>query len=107
MRVGHFGASEIYLDGKLIYRFGKVGSTLEDEKNFVPHQAVIIQPDNNATHLLVVRYSNQHVKTPGYAVKFIGFRVLLSSPNLALKPSNELPFIPMIFSILIAFSLFF
>jgi signal transduction histidine kinase len=107
MRVGHFGASEIYLDGKLIYRFGTVGRTLEDEKIFVPHQAVIIQPDNKATHLLVVKYSNQHAKTPDYAAKFIGFRILLSPPNLALKPHNELPFIPMIFSILVAFSLFF
>ncbi|HSV11932.1 MAG TPA: hypothetical protein VLI68_14250, partial [Hanamia sp.] len=107
MWVGHFGASEIYLDGKLIYRFGTVGSTLNDEKIFVPKQAVIIQPDTNTTHLLVVRYSNQHAKTVGYIAKFVGFRVLLSSPNLALKPRNELPFIPMIFSILIAFSLFF
>src|ERR1051325_6504719 len=44
LRMAHFGASEIYLDGKLIYRFGKVGATISDEKIYVPRQFVIIQP---------------------------------------------------------------
>src|SRR4029077_5840211 len=30
LRIGHYGASEIFLDGKLIHRYGEVGGTVKD-----------------------------------------------------------------------------
>ena len=107
--VAHYGASEIYLDGKLFYSFGKVGRTIEQETIFVPRHAVIIQPDTRPMHLLVVRYSNQHAATPGYFAKFTGFRILVNSPNNALTSTDRdgRELVPIIFSIVFAFGLFF
>ncbi len=53
-----FGASEIYLDGRLIYRFGRVGTSASDEKtDRVPEPRMLfLSPD--ADHLIAVRHSN-------------------------------------------------
>ena len=109
LRMAHFGASEIYLDGKLIYRFGKVGGTISDEQIYVPRQFVIIQPTiQSSAHLLAVRYSNQHAKLSGYTAKFIGFRLFLIPANTALGfYKRDLTFMSVIASVTIAFSVFF
>ncbi len=54
----HFGASEIYLDGKLVERFGTVGATPETEveynPNTLPFGSVL---DGRSEHVIAVRYS--------------------------------------------------
>jgi two-component system, NtrC family, sensor kinase len=82
LRMAQFGASEIFLDGKLIQRYGAVGSTIEDEKIFVPHKSTIISLDSQSHHTLLVHYSNMHANRAGYANKHVGFRLLISLPEV-------------------------
>lgn len=54
----HYGASEIYLDGKLVERFGTVGTTPEDEVAYNPNTLPInIVMDGRDEHVLAVRHS--------------------------------------------------
>ena len=54
----HFGASEIYLDGKLVQRFGTVGTTPESEVEYNPNtQPFDIVLDGRSEHVIAVRHS--------------------------------------------------
>ena len=56
----HLGASEIYLDGRLIGRFGRVNREKADETAFNPNASPLgIAFDSNGEHIIAVRYSNQ------------------------------------------------
>lgn len=59
MVMTHYGASEVYLDGKLINEFGIPAKDQYIEKTFRPlfAQPIILSLDHNAEHLLAVRYS--------------------------------------------------
>lgn len=53
------GASEIFLDGKLIHSFGKIRSDNSEEERFDPQNAPVdIHFEKQRRHLLAVRYSN-------------------------------------------------
>ena len=60
----HFGASEIYLDGKLINQYGLPSYDPAIEKTFRPLnlQPVILSLDDKSEHLLAVRYSFLHAQ---------------------------------------------
>ncbi|MBK9706115.1 MAG: SpoIIE family protein phosphatase [Acidobacteria bacterium] len=65
LEMAHLGASEVYLNGKLIRRFGIVGKTLADEKGFTPNAqplGVVLQADSE--QVLAVRYSIQQAADP-------------------------------------------
>jgi transcriptional regulator with GAF, ATPase, and Fis domain len=53
-----FGASEVYLDGQLIYRFGRVGTSASDENTdrVLEPRVLFLSPD--ADHLIAIRHSN-------------------------------------------------
>ena len=59
---GQFGAAEIYLDGKLLYRLGTVGTSKRTETTDVAFDMnAKIEPisfGNQTDHLIAVRYSN-------------------------------------------------
>jgi signal transduction histidine kinase len=59
MVMTHYGASEVYLDGKLINQFGIPGKHQLVEKTFRPlfGYPIILPLDNNVEHILAVRYS--------------------------------------------------
>ena len=114
LRMGQFGASEIFLDGKLIQRYGMVGSSVKNEKIYVPREPVIINLDSQAFHKLLVHYSNFHANSPGYANNHIGFRLLISPswivPQSVFEGYTSLPVsigIMLIFSIYFFFVWFF
>lgn len=53
------GASEIYLNGALVHKFGKVDSTVEGEEIYNPYGApIILRLDENLIYTLAIRYSN-------------------------------------------------
>jgi signal transduction histidine kinase len=58
------GASEIYLDGKLLYTFGKVSSEasteIQEGRWIQPALAITFEDDKN--HLIAVRYSNHQLE---------------------------------------------
>lgn len=58
LELEHLGASEIYLDGKLIGAFGKVSSSLLYEKPKRPSKVLLITIPDNKPHLIAIRYSN-------------------------------------------------
>ncbi|NIR67120.1 MAG: hypothetical protein GWN61_22025, partial [candidate division Zixibacteria bacterium] len=53
------GASEIYLNGELLYRIGKVGNSIEEEKaRWDQYFPKAISFDDRPEHVIAVRYSN-------------------------------------------------
>jgi serine phosphatase RsbU (regulator of sigma subunit) len=58
LRLQHFGASEIYLDGKLIQKFGLIGDVADVEMNprFAP---IPLTFRNTGDHLIAIRYSSK------------------------------------------------
>ena len=54
----HAGASEIYLDGELIYTFGKVGTRKEEEEPYWERDPQVISFSGKTDHVIAVRYSN-------------------------------------------------
>ncbi len=52
------GASEIYLDGELLYSIGKVGTRKEDEEPYWERNPLVISFSGKNDHVIAVRYSN-------------------------------------------------
>ena len=52
------GASEIYLDGNLIYKFGTVGTQKGEEEPYWERDPQVISFSGKTDHLIAVRYSN-------------------------------------------------
>ena len=63
--ITHYGASEIYLDGKLINQYGIPSKDPSIEKTLRPlfAQPVMLPLDDKPVHLLAVRYSFQNANT--------------------------------------------
>ena len=94
--INQFGASEIYLNGKLIKKLGAIGKTLEQETPYQPSNipfTVIL--DTNLVYNITVRYSNQlaYEKLEWYNSRFgsIGFVLSLRDNDDAItsKVENE------------------
>lgn len=105
----HNGASEIYLDGRLLFRLGEV-SVFADE--YTPYQdtrpRTILIPDTS-THILAVRYANhdaQRYIDEGYEA---GFRLLLGDLDhfqAQAQAHSRAPWVHLFFGgILLAFTL--
>jgi hypothetical protein len=64
LMVVHFGASEIYLGGRLIQRNGMIGSTPETEEAFNPNTmpAAIALDSRPGGHLLAIRHSSMELR---------------------------------------------
>ena len=104
--MGHIGLSEIYLDGKLIKRYGNEnGNTL---KAFIPHEPFFIKIDSQSRHLFAVHFTGRQKNDFSGIIAFSGFRLLVSSPAAA-ELGLKKPFQPRIISLsfMVAFFLFF
>ncbi len=63
LETAQLGASEIYLDGKLIKRYGSIGNTAATEEPYNPNaEPFAVEFDGAGEHLLAVHYSNQAAK---------------------------------------------
>jgi serine phosphatase RsbU (regulator of sigma subunit) len=56
--ISQLGASEVYVDGKLKYTFGKVGRNKKEEENFSDNDPQILNLSGGKEHLIAVRYSS-------------------------------------------------
>mgnify|MGYP001156648953 CR=1 FL=1 len=86
--LSHNGASEIYINGELKYRFGKVGASTEDEVPFAisveqPQGAKSILLRGGETYLFAVRYSNFVLYEKDIASE-VGFTLVLTNIDEAL-----------------------
>ena len=78
----HAGASEIYLDGELIYTFGKVGTREGEEKPYWERDPQVISFSGMTNHVIAVRYSNfsSYQLTP-----LLGFWLRIAPLNSGIK----------------------
>jgi len=71
--VQHWGASEFYLDGKLIRRFGVIGTSEQPEQEFDPRYTPVGLTFNGAgEHLIAVRHSLRAIQDANTGL-FAGF----------------------------------
>lgn len=83
------GASEIYLDGTLIYKIGTVGNTKENEITRKDYYPKYIHFGKGQEHLIAVRYSNnlsEKMLDYGYPV---GFTAIIMDLNSMLSQNTE------------------
>jgi serine phosphatase RsbU (regulator of sigma subunit) len=71
------GASEIYLNGKLLYRFGNVSATRETEQTFLEQSPKSIVFNRQPVNILAIRYSNVSVDFPEDLRILQGFEVTI------------------------------
>ena len=69
-----FGGAEVYLDGKLVHRFGKVVSSRGEEEAYVEWEprAIALHPSQNRSggrsrHMLAIRYSSFFWDSPRWS----------------------------------------
>lgn len=77
----HYGASEIYLDGKKLYDIGEVSVFADDN---VPHRDNRPRPlivNDTTEHVLAVRFANHHAATFTDYGFTAGFRFLIGDLN--------------------------
>jgi serine phosphatase RsbU (regulator of sigma subunit) len=71
------GASEIYADGKLVDKFGKVGFSTKDETLFDQRVPQPLMLSKSRSHLIAVRYSNHSSKYFNDKGIYAGFKLML------------------------------
>ena len=87
------GASEIYLDGDLIYYVGDVGRYFSEKNKISIHrnpEVISFGPTRN--HVIAVRYSSGLKALPSYAIdygRFNGFDISIEDWNTALNAVHE------------------
>lgn len=84
--IKQFGASEIYIDGHLVHRFGKVGNSIHREESFnpqnIPASFVI---DSIGIHTIAVRYSNHEITSQNkFEVELDAFDLNIATTEEAL-----------------------
>ncbi len=97
----HLGASQIYLNGKLIKEFGKVSDNVSDEKNYQPRFIPIgLIWGNDTINLLAIRYSNFYAANDKNWYKkwfnSAGFKMMIANLNASVLSSiknEELAFL--------------
>lgn len=78
----HAGASEIYLDGELIYTFGKVGTRKEEEEPYWERDPQVISFSGETDHIIAVRYSNF---SSYQLIPLLGFMLRIGPLNSGIK----------------------
>ena len=65
LQMWHWGASEVYLDGRLVNRFGTVGASSDTEQAFNPNGLPVgISFGTSSTHVIAVRHSAMVFRDP-------------------------------------------
>jgi two-component system NtrC family sensor kinase len=92
--INHFGASQIYLNGKIVKEFGKVGLTEDEEEIYQPRDIPFaVQLDSNFVYKIAVRYSNHlSISKDFFFSKWLrraGFRIRISAIDDMIQSSVE------------------
>jgi serine phosphatase RsbU (regulator of sigma subunit) len=73
MRLRHLGASAIFLDGRLLFKFGTVGKDIREEGRFYPQYPRTVIFSGDGDHVISVRYSNHCQSTYMRKLAGVGF----------------------------------
>lgn len=90
IRILHLGASEIYYNGRLLYRFGTVHGTPSLAKPVSMSWWQEIKFDPRRDHVLAVRYANHDWKKLSIMGYQTGFIILLADANRAFQQTGVL-----------------
>lgn len=90
MSITHYGASEIFLDGKLINAFGKIDgpdNTEYEDPQELPFVFTIPDPGE---HVLAVRYANFKAEKNNrvYKISMAGFKLMLGETDILIFHKN-------------------
>jgi len=80
-----YGASELYIDGALLDKFGKIGKTEEETEYYNPYQEpLFFHFDDTGFHTIAIRYANFRLKDgKGRGSEQLGFSLRISEANKA------------------------
>lgn len=82
----HTGASELYVNGHVVNRFGVVGSSVETEQPYLSrYHPVLLHIEKAGPYVLALRYSNVHQHWPPWS----GFRVFAFEAQRGLRIADE------------------
>jgi len=81
MNVYQAGASEIYLNGKLLFKTGVVGTSLEEERSFFERNPRIFRFPPQKENIFAVRFSNFSSKLYTERRNASGFNIQLGDPD--------------------------
>lgn len=63
-QLSQYGASEIYLDGKQLFKFGQIGTQTDLEQRYCPKEQINpVVFTNTEEHVIAIRYSSQNYTT--------------------------------------------
>jgi serine phosphatase RsbU (regulator of sigma subunit) len=79
------GASELYLDGNLLYRFGTIGKSQETEISYLEQNPKHIVFSETESHTIAVRYSNFNWEKFAQLGISFGFTLLIAELNTAIE----------------------
>ena len=57
-----FGAAEVYLNGKLLYKYGEVGASDNEEIHYIERNPRVITFESKESQVIAIRYSNFKAK---------------------------------------------
>ena len=92
LNVLQWGACEIYLDGRQIAQFGKIGSSMHDEEGYAavtpdplpPPQSIVFSKTH---HVIAVRFSNFYITENYQPSQGYGFKIILRDLHSAIALS--------------------
>ncbi len=91
LKIDQRGASEIYLDGKLIYQYGKVSDRSDVEQKYSSRwlPLPIVLDNTRNTHVLAIKYSNANAwklrQIVGRYARTAGFKLMLAPATESIK----------------------
>ncbi len=94
LSINHFGASQIYLNGKIVKEFGKIGLSEDEEEIYQPRDIPFaVQLDSNFVNTIAVRYSNHLSISEDFLFskwfRRAGFRIRISAIDDMIQSSVE------------------
>lgn len=92
LTIEHYGASEIYIDGKRIRTFGKIGTNEKNTTNYDPNKfPLITQSFTPGSHVIAVRYANYFSKEEweAYEDAEAGFSMAVNDANFVVSALAE------------------
>lgn len=116
--IGQFGASEIFYNGKFLFRIGKIGQSNETTINSQNRLWKTLRFDPQNNHVLAIRYANYDVDhqrsagfSPGFTIQIKNLNAVLREvyQTVRIKSIQQMVFtsVPMILFLLHIFLFFF
>ena len=85
-RMGHYGASAVYLDGRLVQRYGTIAASQAAERTYIPHKPFTATLSDKTTHEWVVHYTNHQFDQPTRPQLMKGFWLSMAPVDQSYQP---------------------